>query len=212
MKMLIYIVVSLLGVFFLSNNLFCQENIKKDSTIDNNANIQIKKSVPALKQPKLNYSMELGAGYISGGNLFSGTYTNIAPSINYLVSPRLKIEVGGIFTTGNTNFTQNSVLKTSPNFSLNTNQYFVYTQGKYALSNKLVISGSLFSTLNSNKSPQMNPYFLDYKGMNLGLDYKIGKNMSIGAQFRISNGNNNYLFDQPGIGSLTHFGQNNLDW
>ena len=58
----------------------------------------------------------------------------------------------------------------------------------------------------------MNPYFLDYKGMNLGLDYKIGKNMSIGAQLRISNGNNNYLFDQTGIGSFPHFGHNNLDW
>jgi len=205
------ILIPILIALFLSNNLFCQEITKNDS-IDNSASVQVKKSVPALKVQKLNYSMELGAGYISGGNLFSGTYTNIAPSINYMISPKFKIEVGGIFTTGNTNFTQNSILKTSPNFSLNTNQYFVYTQGQYAVSNKLVISGSLFSTLNSNKSPQMNPYFLDYKGMNLGLDYKIGKNMSVGAQFRISNGNNNYLFDQPGTNSFSHFGQNNFGW
>jgi len=210
--MLINIVLSLLVAFFLSNNLFCQDKIKKDSTIDNNDNIQIKKSEPALKQPKLNYSMELGAGFVSGSSLFSGTYTNIAPSINYMVSPKLNIEVGGVFTTGTTNFSQNSMLKSNPNLSPQTNQFFVFTNGQYALNKRLMLTGSFYTTLNSNKTQQINPYFLDYKGMDLGLNYKLTEHMSIGAQFRISNGYNDNLFDQTGIGSYHHFGENKFGW
>jgi hypothetical protein len=212
MKILYKIYLSISILLVISVTLFSQDKPKEDSTIVKNDNVKTFKPVQALKTPRLNYSMELGAGYVSGGNLFSGTYTNIAPSINYLVTPKLKIEVGGIFSTGNTNFSQNSVIKPGTNLSLNTNQYFVYTQGSYSLSNKLVVSGSFYTTLNSNKSTQINPYFLDYKGMNFGLDYKIGKNMSIGAQIRLSNGNNNYLFDQTSFGSLSHYGHNNLDW
>lgn len=189
-----------------------QSDIKRDSLSDSIVKVQPKKTSASIKTPRLNYSMELGAGYFGSSNLFSGTFTNIAPSINYQVSPKLNIEAGGIFATGNTSFSQNSILKLNPNLSAQTNQFFVFTNGQYALTNRLMFTGSFYTTLNSNKSPQINPYFLDYKGMDLGLDYKIGKNMTIGAQFRISNGYNNYLFDQSGIGSFSHFGHNNFGW
>ena len=189
-----------------------QSDVKRDSTNESSIKVQPAKSPASIKTPRISYYMELGAGYFGSSNLFSGSYTSISPSLNYLASPKLKIEVGGTFTTGNTSFSQNSILKLNPNLASQTNQFFVYTNGQYALTNKLMLTGSFYTTLNSNKSPQINPYFLDYKGMDLGLDYKIGKNMSIGAQFRMSNGYNNLLFDQPGIGSFSQFGHNKFGW
>ena len=212
MKTLSRIFLSFFIALFFVYNLMGQSNIKRDSADESNAKVQPTKSSASIKTPRISYSMELGAGYFGSSNLFSGTFTNISPSLNYIVSPKLKIEFGGTFTTGNTSFSQNSVLKLNPNLSSPTNQFFVFTNGQYALTNRLMLTGSFYTTLNSNKSPQINPYFLDYKGMNLGLDYKIGKNMSIGAQFRISNGYNNSLFDQPGIGSFSHFGRNDFGW
>jgi hypothetical protein len=212
MKLFSRIFFTILSFVFFANNLLGQDTTALDSTGDNTTKIPLQKPAPALKTPRLSYSMELGAGFFSGSSLFSGTYTNIAPSINYLVSPKLNIEVGGVFTTGNTNFNQNSMLKSNPNLSPQTNQFFVFTNGQYALTNRLMLTGSFYSTLNSNKSQQINPYFLDYRGMDLGLNYKLTEHMSLGAQFRMSNGYSDNLFDQTGIGSFHHFGENKFGW
>ena len=203
--------ISGLVALFVTSNLFGQQS-SVNSTDSSKVRTETNNQSSIIKAPRLKYSMELGAGYFGASKLFSGTYTSIAPSINYLVSPKLNIEVGGVFMTGNTNFSQNSILKTNPSLAQNSNQYFVFANSQYALSKRLMLTGSFYSTLNSNKTPQINPYFLDYKGMNVGLNHKITNNMSIGAEFRMTNTPYNYFYDPAGFGSFRSFQGNRLGW
>jgi hypothetical protein len=212
MNMFNRIFISILTIVFSAIGLFGQDSIVHDTTLVNKAKDQAQIAASQIHAPRLNYSMDIGAAYFSASKLFSGTYTSIAPSVNYLVTPKLNVEVGGIFVTGNINMNQNSSFRQNINLSQNTNQYFVYSKGQYALTNRLMLTGSIYTTLNSNKTPQINQYFLDYKGMDLGLNYKIGEHMNIGAQFRISNGYNDYLFDNAGMGSFHQFGANKFGW
>jgi hypothetical protein len=161
----------------------------------NDTKIQPKKATPFFTPQKLHLSLDLGTSFIGGSKYYSGTFFNIAPNLNYLVSPRLKVEVGGVLTSGYNNFYQLPVSpeSKSTNVVKQTNQALVYASGQYLLTDKLILTGSVYKTVNSDNSRQINPYYLDYKGMNMGIDYKITKNMSVGAHVKISNSNNNYL-------------------
>jgi hypothetical protein len=176
---------------------------KSDTSNGINAKSQSQNFAPSFNNQRVHYSLNLGTSYIGG----LGTFTTIAPDINYQLTPKLNMEVGGMFVSGYGNFSQIGAVGNGSQSSIihSTNQSLIYAKGQYYLSNRLTITGSLFKTMNNAASQQVNPYFMDYKGMNIGLDYKISQHMSFGAQFNMSNGNN--LFNQNRVGIFSPYSQ-----
>lgn len=190
-----------IGILFTIFLLLTYSIKGQDTTSCNTINKTISKTLPksdiAIKNgQKLHYSINFGAGYASG----LGSFTNISPSLNYQFSPKLNFQIGGIFFSGLNNSSKITPSGMQSATVQNPSSYFIYTNGQYLLTNKLTVSGSFYKTINPNNTPKINPYFLDYKGMNLGLNYKLTQNINIGAQFHFSNGYNN-LFNQYDTGN-----------
>jgi hypothetical protein len=183
---------------FLSINMKAQISGQNDSTFELTPTIEDKEPLKPIKNEKLHLSLDVGAG-VMGSKHFSGAYTYIAPNLSYLLTPKLKIEIGAAFISGNYNFYKLSN-ESSSKVQLKNDQLFLFTKGQYLLTNRLILSGTVYKTINTNASAQINPYFLDYKGMSVGLDYKISEHMSFGAQFNFSNGTQNDLLYQGGTG------------
>jgi hypothetical protein len=196
---------------FLVHSVTGQTSVENDSTKKSELNSQAK---PLILKPdqKFHFSMEVGTGFISGSKFNSGSYATFAPTFNYRVTPKLNLEVTGLLFRGSQSLYQiPASTGIQHNFSQNPNQFFFNANGKYALTEKLSLTGSMFKSLNSNQSPQINPYFLDYKGVNVGLNYKISEHIDVGAQFEYSNGLNNYLH-QNGFGQYSPYQQSLYGW
>jgi hypothetical protein len=178
---------------FITNKMAGQTKDEGNSVFREVPKLETKQNTPFFNPQKLHLSLDLGTG-VFGSKLGSGSFYSVAPNFSYLVTPKLRIEFGGAFVLSNNNFNTKPVSETSAKeVKQQTNQTIVYASGQYLLSDKITITGSAYKTVNSNNSKQINPYYLDYKGMNLGIDYKLSKNVSIGAQVRVSNSNNPYL-------------------
>jgi hypothetical protein len=174
-------------------------NQPNDSTRNLVNNFQSKQVRPFLDPQRFHFSMNVGAGY-SGGSAFSGSFTTLNPNLTYQASPKLNVQVGGILLNSNNTFyglsnVPTNTINTPGNSKMfvRTNQIFAYTNVQYLLTKKLTLTGSAYTTANLNNSAKINPYFQNFKGMNVGFDYKISDYMSFGAQFNFSNYNNNFL-------------------
>jgi hypothetical protein len=178
----------LLGVMmlFIAGNVFGQ--LTGEENLPDDMSIAASKSAAPLKFQKLHLSLNIGAGFMTS-KYHSGAFTTIAPNLNYMVTPKFKLEVGGVFLMGNTNFYQVPGVESQKSVFQKSNQMLIYTQGQYLVNDRLMITGSLFKAFDPYNSSKLNPYSLDYKGMNIGLDYKVTKNITFGAQIRYSNGN-----------------------
>jgi len=195
---------------FITNNMFGQIS-EQDELLNSISLNQAPKQVTPLNYQKLHLSLNVGAGF-AGSKYNSGVFTTIAPNLNYMVTRRLKLEVGGVFMMGNNNFYQVPGNETRSNFLRRSTQTLIYAQGQYLLNDRLVLSGSVFKSFNPNASSKLNPYALDYKGMNIGLDYKVTKSISVGAQIRYSNGNQNYFLNQNGMGLSSSYQRDVFGW
>lgn len=148
------------------------------------------------------FGMSVGSSFTSGlngGGLFS---QSIAPYLKWNASPRWELVVGTLFLSSQFNgintFSPFSDFQGSaqamPQRMFSTT---VYASGAYQVNDKLTLSGSTW--LEHNNMPQrfeaqMNPmaFSANGKGMMIGLDYRLGENMSLGAQISMSSGFNPY--------------------
>lgn len=191
--------ICLLGVMtlFITNNVFGQITNQDDLQNGLSLNPEIKQSKPPLNYQKLHLSLDVGAGFM-GSKYNSGVFTTIAPNLNYMVTPKLKLEAGVVFVTGNHNFYQMPVGETQQSVFQRTNQVSVYTQGEYLLTDRLTLTGAFYKTFTPGGTSQINPYALNYNDMYMGLDYKLTKNIKLGAAIRYTNGNS--FVNPRGIG------------
>jgi hypothetical protein len=176
-----------------------QDTLKTDSLNNPVSKVKNLDSKPVFT-PKLHFGMDFGAGYIVGSGFGSGSYTTWAPSLCYTASRRLTLQFTGVLSRGPSLYMQNRGSAITLNgMDQSRNGFFLYTAGQYALTPKITITGSVYKTLNSDKNSRMNPYALDLNGADFGLNYKISKNFSVGAQIRYANTNspfylyNNYM-------------------
>jgi hypothetical protein len=176
-------------LFLLAEPSFAQYEYYSDSTtkkdIDN-----FKNKSSLLNYKRLGISMEMGIG-VSGSKSGLGTYTYMAPFLNYRVSPRFRLDVGAVYTQGFNNFHSNEF----QNFNGNNSNLSLFARGNYLVSDKLLISGAVYKTFNLNK-PQTSDIStqkrsLDNYGIIVGAEYKITENLTIGAQLNFSDRNNN---------------------
>jgi hypothetical protein len=172
-----------------------QSLINSDAT-DSINNQPPNKKVSLLSPNRMNFKLDMGVGFVGGSN--SGMYTFLAPYLRYAVTPKFKLDVGGIITEGTNSFYPEQ----SGNHS-NTS-VLLFARGNYLLTNRITVSGSIYKTFypNSSLSTDLNnKYSTQNYSYSLGMDYKINKHLSFGAQVIVNKGmNNNYLFQsQPSL-------------
>ena len=150
----------------------------------------------ATKPNRVNAAVSLGGGVSFFNSKYASTYTFIAPSIKYRVSPKFAVCAGLIhynltgnrFITGG--ITDNNYLNRNTSFTGN----IIQVGGMYELNNRLTLSGSVLyqapSFTNRNQ-----------KSMNatsLGLEYKVNPSTTISIQTNISQGNTlNPYYNNP---------------
>lgn len=170
----------------ISYSIYAQVSTFQDSTNTYNNSVT-KPSNPFFSYSKLHFSMNFGTGYIGGSSLYSGVFTSLSPNINYQVTSRLNIQTGVTLASGlNNNFQSSNPASQTSSFQ-RPNQFFLYASGQYLLTKNLSLTGSVYKTASTNNSEKFNPLFSDFKGMNIGIDYKITEHLSFGTSFNVSN-------------------------
>jgi len=160
-----------------------------------------------ISQNRVSASILMGTGLSFLNSTKSTIYsTFVAPKINYLISPKFKLNIGLMhYTASGDNFIQlnskESVLN-SGNSSISGNLIFV--GGDYQLTPKLIMSGSVMVDANDVRTKQNN-----FKAATLGFDYKISERSSIGFKASVSQGNNDY-FINPRTGNYD-YNPNNIN-
>lgn len=143
-----------------------------------------------IADKKMKFGLDVGAfaGFSSySGELF-GTY--VSPKVNYRLTPKFSLTVGGTFVTAYGspyNFSSNEGSFNNP--QANFTRSFLYASGAYKLTDRLIISGTVYKEINAfNQYPNASKTNSnDYQGMIMGVDYKIGENFFIQGQIEISN-------------------------
>lgn len=154
------------------------------------------KNVSLLSPSRMSFKLDMGAGFVGGSN--SGMYTYLAPYLRYSLTPKFKLDIGGILCQSSGNLFGNET------GSFNSTSFLLFAKGNYLLTDKLTLTGSAYKTFypNSVLNSDLNKkYSTDNYGFSLGMDYKINKHLSFGAQIIMAKGNNNnYLFQsQPSL-------------
>jgi hypothetical protein len=134
----------------------------------------------------------LDAGAFAGTSFGSGDYfgTYVSPQINYRLSPKFTLTAGMTLTNTIGNPWYSCSIEGQYGYpSANFTRSFLYASGAYQLSERLVLSGTVYKEINlyNQDSFSKNNNTGDYHGMIMGVDYKIGKNIFIQGQIEISN-------------------------
>ena len=147
---------------------------------------------------KVDYHLSIGTQFSTSSGYGSGLSSFITPSINYTINKRLRIG-GGISIVNTTlfNFKPYYPVENSPAYNENFNTATVFVNGQYLLSDRLTIYGCAFKQflLSGNPLPYSlyNPFSRDgAQGIQMNVDYRIGKNFHIQAGFGYSKGTNIY--------------------
>jgi hypothetical protein len=185
-----------------------QSGIKTDS-VTSFHNQTIKKNSSLLNYKRMSFSVDAGFGF-GGNKYYSGGYTYISPYLSYLVTPRFTLDVGGILQQGINGFNNTEF----NSFGGKSTNLLLFARGNYLVSDRLIISGSIYKTFTNNKITNSeflgNKKSLDNYGISVGMDYKISEHMTIGAQVNFSNGNDNPFYQSqysPYGGFQSGFGQ-----
>jgi len=190
MKSPTYYIIVLFFLLFATNKIHAQSKVSSDSaTTFNNQTIQ--KNSSLFNRNRMSFSVEAGFGVI-GSKKNATTFSYISPYMSYMVTPRFKLDVGGVIQQGISGFSNNEF----NSFGGNGTNYMLFARGDYLVTNRLIISGAVYKTFNNSKS--VNPELLSNKkntldnyGINVGVDYKVTEHLTIGAQINFSNRNNN---------------------
>jgi len=145
---------------------------------------------PVIK--KVSFSFSTGMVLVAGGQkeYFATAYA--APAIAYNISPRVRIRAGGLIFLNS--FYSSSEVLTQPAPS---NRIALFLAADYFINDRVTLTGSYYKipgdAFLQAKAPaeaykQNTPYYtVPSESMSLGLNYKITKGFSVGAEFRISN-------------------------
>jgi len=175
---------------FLISGVALSQTITQPDSSSASDKLAFKKNSSLLNYKRLGFSMEMGVG-VSGSKSGFGTYTYVAPFLNYQISPRFRIDVGASYIQGFRNNYSNEL----QGFGSNPSYLSLFARGNYLVSDKLIISGAVYKTFDLNK-PQTSDLntqkrTLDNYGIMVGAEYKITEHLTIGAQLNISDRNTN---------------------
>ncbi|RNI25885.1 hypothetical protein [Rufibacter latericius] len=155
--------------------------------------------------PRVSYGLNAGAGF---SNLGSVSY--VEPRVQYSVTPRFSVfsSLTMLQTWGGPTFRTSTGEGTSTLMTAAPDrQYLLHVGGSYAMSEKLLLSGSVWKDLNPSVSNRMNynPFTygrLPNQGFQFQAQYQVAPNFTVSGGVRYSNGaNQNYGYGgYPGAG------------
>lgn len=200
MRFLIFILVSF---FCLAQSSYAQEEQiendpdQLDIVFEENDPDQIDVAIDKLDSdndindvnPKrLKTHLEVGTSFTYSSNNFYGPSVYAAPSLSYLVTPRLTLTAGVAIERSTLYFMESS--GAFDDGMLPMTRAFLFARGTYMLTSKLALSGSVYKTINDvpRRENISYPYNYNYQGMSLGLNYKFNDSFSVGFQLSTQNG------------------------
>lgn len=136
---------------------------------------------------RLKTNVEVGTSFMySPGNFYGPSYY-VAPRLSYYVTPRFYLSAGigvehaNLYSLYDSPYTESEMLPMT--------RAFLYAQGNYLLTEKLVLNGTVFKTMKYEPRIAQHPYLrnYNYQGVDLGLQYNINPNFSVGFHMRMSN-------------------------
>ena len=134
---------------------------------------------------KIHYNFQAGVSLGSEGS-FTTFYR---PSVSYQLSPKFKINTGFIYLNSRLS---NSFLSKDYTYQLfdgNISQFIAYVGGKYSLTNRLSIGGSVnydFTSYNLFNQASSSP--VDNISYSANFEYKVAKNITIYGEIRVREG------------------------
>lgn len=145
--------------------------------------------IPAVKEDRLKTNLELGTSFTYSPRNFYGPSYYVAPNLSYLVTPRFSLSAGVGFEYSTLYPLYN--IPDAENTMLPMTRVFLFTSGSYLLTERLVLTGSVYKTINDvpKLSQYSRPMNYNYQGVDLGILYQINNNFSIGFHMRMSNMN-----------------------
>jgi hypothetical protein len=155
---------------------------------------------------KVNFRLEMGTsfGVSSGRGSLFGVY--VAPEVSYRVSPKFHVNFGAMIRNSNfINYYSPYGLEHTSVFDNNFTQTFVYVEGEYQVTDRLLINVGAYKEIarfDKEPKPSLNPRALDLDngGVSVGFDYKATDHLHFGARVSFEKGNSPYNpYLNPGL-------------
>ncbi len=142
-----------------------------------------------VKPERLQTHIEVGTSFTYSPNNFYGPSIYVAPSLSYLVTPRLTLSAGVAVERSNLYFMESQAANNDGMLPMT--RAYLFARGSYMLTPKLALSGTVYKTINDvpRRENVLYPYNYNYQGMSLGLNYKFNSSFSIGFQVSTQSGN-----------------------
>jgi len=144
---------------------------------------QIEKS----ESKRLKTNLEAGTSFMYSPRNFYGPSYYISPNLSYLVTPRFTLSAGIGYQYTSLYPLYNLPEGGSPLLPMT--RIFLYTRGSYLLTERLIITGSVYKTINDVPKLRYDPYpnYYNYQGVDLGIHYQINPNFSVGFHMQMNN-------------------------
>lgn len=138
------------------------------------------------------YSLQAGAMF--AGRYGSATY--LSPMVSVPVTQRFSVFGGVTYLRTMPGLASAPFGEAGRQFPQGTNRYLIQGGGQYALSPRVVLTGSAWKDLSPTTGPLVSPYAgfggNMGTGVNLRADYHITENFSVSGGVRVSNGASAY--------------------
>jgi hypothetical protein len=171
---------------------------------------------------KVHFGMEIGTSVSTNFRGGASLNTFVSPYLSYRVSPRWYINAGTTLMNSNGNMGgfYNSYGDSRYTSFTPQQSTFVYVQGQYQASERLIITGtSFYETRRFNQAPmdyprQMNSSLTNFNrsGGSVYAEYKVSEHFSFGIGAQISNGNSPYYNNGFGIPRFGNSFYNSRGW
>jgi hypothetical protein len=151
---------------------------------------------------KFKTSWNVGTSYRFSPGLGSGNSLYVAPNFRWNLNSKFKINAGLVLARNQYSYrSQYSTLSNRSEIMLPSAgagiDGAVYANTSYAVTNKLTITGSLFTDFASSPQTgmQSNGMSSNFNYMNVGLNYKLSDNVTIGASLNLAKYNPQSLYN-----------------
>lgn len=183
--------ITLAVLLLFSLSIFAQEveNALEQIVIsDSNSFVSPKNSLPVRK---LKTGMDVNMGYMFSSAGYGGPVFSLTPKVIYPLSERFWLEAG--VQAGYGQFMVQENTENGTQFKmLPMTQLFIYASGNYKVNEKLVVTGSAYRQVLNNSNSNQQAVISNYinNGISVGFNYKLGSNVSFGAQIHINSRDN----------------------
>jgi hypothetical protein len=154
--------------------------------------------------PRASYSLNAGAVFSN-----FGSFSYVEPQVRYRLTPRVHVfsSLTMLQSWGGPTFRTASGEGTATRMTgVPDRQYLLHVGGSYAMSERLLLSGSVWKDLNPSATNRWNsnPFLygrLPNQGFHFQAQYQVAPNFTVSGGVRYSNGaNSTYYGGYPGAG------------